>query len=138
MKKYFSLLLIFFVMMLTACSSIIETFIEKDVIKFGTGTFEDGIEEHRSTFSQDEDFLLEVRLSESFGTSDIRFVILKSANDSEEIYEEWYTPVDPTWSEFLYEFHLVDYDGTFDTGDYIVRMFTDQSELIAEGAFTIE
>lgn len=132
MKKHLSLLLLFVMITFSACGT------KQDVITFGTGTIDDGIEKEKSSFKQGEDFLLEVYLSDSFGTSEIKYNLLILENDHEIIYAEWTDSVDPTWNYIIYEFHIVDLDGEFEPGEYIVRMFTDESELIAEGTFTIE
>ncbi|HLR71795.1 MAG TPA: hypothetical protein VK085_10250 [Pseudogracilibacillus sp.] len=138
MKKYVNLLLMIFILVLSGCSTLLNLIGGGDEIIFGTGTFEEGIDDEKSPFTQEEDILLEAYTSEAFGTSEIKFTVLSSDNDSEEIYDEWYDKVDPTWDQILYEFHLVDYYGEFEPGDYIVRIFKDESELIAEGKFSIE
>lgn len=127
----------------TACSEVTSgvtnLFGGDDSIAFGNGTFEDGITDEKSTFSPEEDFLIETYLSEPFGTSDIEFITLKSGTDgSEEIYDQWYETVDPAWDSLIYEYHVVETDGEFDPGDYILRIYSGDSDLIAEGNFTIE
>ncbi len=138
MKKLISVPMVVLLLFLSGCGAILDVIAGGDGIVFGTGTFEDGIQDERSSFQPDEDFLLEAYTRDAFGTSDIKFTILKSDNDTEAIYEEWYDKVDPTWNEILYDFHIVDLDGEFEPGDYIVRIFKDESELLAEGTFSIE
>ncbi|WP_407267772.1 hypothetical protein [Radiobacillus sp. PE A8.2] len=107
-------------------------------ILFGPGTFDEGITTYQSVFTENDDFLLDVTLNEPFGTSDVKFIILKSNSDgSEEFYVEWSDTVDPTWNSLVYEFQVVDRDGKFEIGDYIVRIFADGSDLVAEGTFSI-
>lgn len=132
-------LLVLFGFILTACDAgNILSSGGTDKIIFGTGTFEEGITDKKSTFSADEDFYLETNLSKPFGTSEVTFSILQVTNDMETIYEEWNDTVDPSWNYFFYEFQLVEHDGEFDLGDYILRMYSDQSDLIAEGKFRVE
>lgn len=70
--------------------------------------------------------------------SDIKCIILKVDDGQEYIYEEWYDSVDPTWDYIIVDFHTVDFNDEFERGEYIVRMFINETELIAEGTFTIE
>lgn len=46
--------------------------------------------------------------------------------------------VDPKWNYYLYELQIVEYDGAFDPGDYILKIFTNDIQVIAEGRFTIQ
>ncbi|MCJ7842279.1 hypothetical protein MUB24_15525 [Lederbergia sp. NSJ-179] len=132
------LLIAAFASMLSGCSLLAALLAEEKGIVFGTGTFEDGIEEEKNVFLQDEDILFEAYVSEELKTTAIHFTLLKDEDDSETIYEEWDISVDPTWDRFLYEFHLVDEDGEFEPGNYIVRMFKNETEYVTEGMFTDE
>ncbi|MRH41255.1 hypothetical protein GH741_01040 [Aquibacillus halophilus] len=136
--KIFGLILILSIV--SGCGLITDAFSESpnEEIVFGTGTFEEGIAEQKSTFSQEEDFLLDAVFSEPFETTEIQFSVLKESNGSEEIYQQWSDTVDPTWETLLYEFQRVEADGQFDKGNYILRMYKNDSELIGEGNFTIE
>lgn len=107
-------------------------------IKFGTGDFDDGIEEVKSIFSKEEDFLMEVYLSDPFGDGTINSVLLQVEGDSETIYQEWEDSVDPNWEWMVTDFQKTDYDGKFDTGNYILRIYDTTSNLLAEGEFSIE
>lgn len=139
LKKYINISIgILLLGLLSGCGVMLNLFGLGDGITFGIGTFEQGIQEEKDTFKANEDFLMEVYTGKAFGTSEIKIIILKSNNGSEEIYEEWYDYVDPSWNEMLYDFHKVDEFGAFEPGDYIVRMYSDQSDLLAEGMFTIE
>lgn len=108
-------------------------------ITFGTGSLDAGITDVKSTFRQDEDFMMEVILNKPFGVSDITFSINMIAHDGTEIiYDQWNDIVDPTWNYYLYELQIVELDGAFDQGDYILKLFTNEVDLIAEGRFTIQ
>lgn len=146
MKKVPALLfLILITFTLTACNDnvdnaldVIQKSTKQDVLIFGIGSMEEGITENKSTFDQNEDFLMETTLSNPFGTTDIEFIILKIGdNGTEEIYDQWVDTVDPAWDWLIYEFQRVETDGVFDPGNYIVRMYNDESDLLAEGPFTI-
>jgi len=137
MKKYAGLFLIL-AFFLTACSANFSFSGKPDDIIFGTGTLKGGIKEKKKTFSPDEDFLFETKLSNSFETTEVTMMILHTENGREEIYEDWLESVDPSWDEYLSEFQDVEENGAFDKGKYTVRMFNKESELIAEGTFSIK
>lgn len=140
--KRFSILFILFlgIFTLSACSEgVTSIFSSSTEITFGMGSLDEGITVEKSTFTQNEDFLMELTTSEQFGTSNIEFMILKTEADGiESIYDQWSDTVDPTWNYFIYEFHIVDWDGTFDSGDYKLKIFNNNSDLMAQGEFTIE
>lgn len=144
MKKVSFLLILIPIMLLTtACSGVTSglngIFGGDGSIIFGNGTFEDGVTNEKSTFVPGEDFLIETYLNEPFGTSEIEFITVKSgADDTEEIYSQWNETVDPAWDSLIYEYHVAELDGEFEPGDYILRIYSGDSELISEGTFTIE
>ncbi|MEI3607218.1 hypothetical protein SPD48_16180 [Pseudogracilibacillus sp. SE30717A] len=138
MKKFIGISMLMVLLFLSGCGTILDVIGGREGMIFGTGTFEDGIQDKKSTFRSNEDFLLEAYSKKAFGTSEIKITTLKNDNNKEEIYEEWYDKVDPTWNEMLYEFHVVDYDGEYEPGDYIVRIFKDETNLLVEGTFSIE
>lgn len=129
--------IILFVSMLSGCSLLASLLEGNNVIIFGTGTFDDGISQEKRIFKQDEDFLFEAQTSSNFKTTTIHFTLIKDDFGSETIYDDWEVSVDPTWNSLLYEFHLVDEDGEFEPGDYIVRMFKEDFEYVTEATFTI-
>lgn len=136
-KVYLVVLSVFILLILGACDSITSSGTDK--IIFGTGTFEEGITNEKSTFSQDEDILLETYLDEPFGVRNIQYTLLQEdGNGGEVLYDDWEDSVDPTWDSLVSEFHLIEYDGTFEPGNYILRMYKNDSELISEGTFSIE
>ena len=131
------LCLVLLTTLIAACSET-DVINKEGVIVFGTGIFEEGITEQKDIFTQSEDILIETDLSEPFGTSEINFILLKDEGGSETIYDEWPVTVDPSWSWFSYEMQLVSEDGELETGDYILRMFKNSSDLISEGAFSVQ
>lgn len=133
-----ALLIVLFASALSGCNvltAILES--EDEGIIFGTGTFDDGITQEKTDFSPDEDILFEASTSNAFKTTSLHFILLKDESNSEWIYDEWDLTVDPTWNTLLYEFHLVDEYGELEQGDYILRMFNSDSELMTEGTFTV-
>lgn len=132
--------LIPFILLTTACGGVVNGLVGgDDSIVFGTGTIEEGITEEKSTFAPGEDFFIETHLNEPFGTTELEFITLKlGPDDSEEFYAYWYEVIDPTWNSLIYEYHIAALDGAFEPGDYILRIYGGDSELFAEGNFTIE
>jgi len=141
MKKISLLFIVISILLLTtACGGVVNSLVgEDDSIVFGNGTLEDGITEEKSTFAPGEDFFIETNLNEPFGTTEIELITLKLGSDgSEEFYNYWYEVVDPAWNFLLYKYHIAALDGAFEPGDYILRIYGGESELLAEGNFTIE
>ncbi|WP_062108809.1 hypothetical protein [Bacillus niameyensis] len=133
-----ALLIVLFASALSGCS-LLTAILESgdDGITFGTGTFDEGITQEKTVFSPDDDILFEAYTNNAFKTTSLHFILLKDELDSEWIYDEWDLTVDPTWNTLLYEFHLVDEYGELEQGDYILRMFNSDSELMTEGTFTV-
>lgn len=131
MKKILGLIILS-VLLLTGCGP------REGTITFGAGNLEDGILNERSTFYPEDDFMLEANLAKPFDSSEIRLVTLKHSKGMETMYEEWYETVDPSWDWLVYEFHITNYEEEFEKGHYIVRMYTNETNLIAEGGFSIK
>lgn len=107
-------------------------------ITLGTGNLDYGVLDEKYRFSQYEDIMMDIYMDEPFGTSEISFVIVKKEGSSELMHMQWYETVDPSWDWMTYEFYLVNYDGVLDPGEYMVRVFKNDSDLIAERRFSIE
>ncbi|MCU9613107.1 hypothetical protein OEV98_06025 [Caldibacillus lycopersici] len=106
-------------------------------IVFGTGSFDEEIFNETTTFVQSDDILLQAELPDALGTTEITYILLQ-LNGSEEIYETWTQNVDPTWDTLFGVYHEPLIDGELEVGNYKLRMFRNDSELIAEGNFSVE
>ncbi|MEN2766966.1 hypothetical protein [Ornithinibacillus xuwenensis] len=141
MKNFIKVLFLSFILMLMSACGVLDmlaTVTGSEEISLGTGNVDDGILDERYEFSSDEDIMMELSLDEPFDTSEISFVIVKIDGNSEVIQTQWYESVDPSWDWLIYEFYIVSYDGMLETGDYLVRVYKNDSDLIGEKEFSIE
>ena len=67
-------------------------------------------------------------------TSSIRILFVKYNGDTETIIDEFDDSIDPSWNWF-YNYYE---DSNFDTGEYAIKIFKGEGELLAQKRFEIK
>lgn len=95
-------------------------------------TGDDGVIKESNEFKQGELVGLELEGKEAFKSSNLIILFFEHTGSTESIIAEFDETIDPTWNWYYNH-----YTG-FDTGEYIIKIFNGEAELLAQKRFEVK